>query len=594
MQQVLYSQAQNISTGTTDNTNDSDAATDGCTGTYTLNEGDEDLTADAGIVQLGKLGNLVWEDLNGNGLQDNGEPGIGAIDVTISGTTATGTDITTIVPNATIQTSSTPATLGEYCFTDLPPGDYKVTFGTPTGMVATTIDVNTNGNDATDSDANAMLMSTPTNIESGEEDNTHDAGFYTPAKLGNFVWEDLNGNGIQDAGEPGIAGIDVTISGTTGDGTDITTVVPNATIQTSTAAVTLGEYCFTNLPPGTYKVTFGTPTDMVATVADAPVGTDANDSDADPANGLMSEMATLESGDENNDLDGGFLTPVEVGDFVFVDVNYDGLQDAGDTPLEGVTVTLYNCADNTPVTVDAEGNAITATTTNGNGEYLFDNLSPGDYYVVFNVTTATDGNGANYLTTIENEAADTAIDSDVNATTGQSDKTGFLESGEEDKTLDAGYFLPVTVGDEVFVDVNFDGLQDAGDTPLEGVTVTLYNCADDTPVTIDANGDPIVSLTTDVNGEYLFEDLLPGDYYVIFDVTTSTDGNGANYLPTTENEGANTAIDSDIDANGKSDKTGFLASSEEDLSLDAGYFLPVTVGDETFVDVNGNGLQRCQ
>ena len=587
--------SSNISAGTTDDTNDSDAATDGCTGTYTLNEGDEDLTADAGIVQLGKLGNLVWEDTNGNGLQDLGEPGIGAIDVTISGTTATGTDITTIVPNATIQTSSTPATLGEYCFTDLPPGDYKVTFGTPTGMVTTTLDVNTNGNDATDSDANAMSMSTPTNIESGEEDNTHDAGFYTPAKLGNLVWEDLNGNGIQDTGEPGIAGIDVTISGTTGDGTDITTVVPNATIQTSSATATLGEYCFTDLPPGAYKVTFGTPTDMVATVADEPTGTDANDSDADPANGLMSEMVTLESGDENNDLDGGFLAPVEVGDFVFVDVNYDGLQDGDDMPLEGVTVTLYNCADDTPVTTDSEGSAITATMTSATGEYLFDNLSPGDYYVVFDVTTATDGNGADYITTKEDESTDRGIDSDVNATTGRSDKTGFLESGEEDKTLDAGFFLPVSVGNIAFVDTNNDGLQDFDglngddDLSLEGVTVTLYNCASDTPVTTDANGDPVVALTTGTDGEYLFDDLFPGDYYVIFDVTTAT--NGSQYILTTENEGGDTEVDSDIDANGKSDKTGFLSSGEEDLSLDAGYFLPITVGDETFVDVNGDGLQ---
>ena len=40
-------------------------------------------------------------------------------------------------------------------------------------------------------------------------DRTLDAGFYLPAELGDFVWEDLDGNGIQDPGEPGLN--DVTV-----------------------------------------------------------------------------------------------------------------------------------------------------------------------------------------------------------------------------------------------------------------------------------------------------------------------------------------------------------------------------------------------
>ena len=41
-----------------------------------------------------------------------------------------------------------------------------------------------------------------------------DFGYYVkPACLGNFVWNDLNGNGIQDAGEPGIDGVKVDADG---------------------------------------------------------------------------------------------------------------------------------------------------------------------------------------------------------------------------------------------------------------------------------------------------------------------------------------------------------------------------------------------
>ena len=38
--------------------------------------------------------------------------------------------------------------------------------------------------------------------------------FAQTAQIGNFVWNDLNGNGIQDAGEPGIPSVSVTLTGT--------------------------------------------------------------------------------------------------------------------------------------------------------------------------------------------------------------------------------------------------------------------------------------------------------------------------------------------------------------------------------------------
>ena len=45
-----------------------------------------------------------------------------------------------------------------------------------------------------------MLMSDPTDfLNSGEEDLTLDAGFFVKAKVGDFVWEDTDGDGIEDA-----------------------------------------------------------------------------------------------------------------------------------------------------------------------------------------------------------------------------------------------------------------------------------------------------------------------------------------------------------------------------------------------------------
>lgn len=60
--------------------------------------------------------------------------------------------------------------------------------------------------------------------------------------IGNFVWNDLNGNGLQDPGEPGVAGVYVYLTYENGD--FITEKITNAN----------GFYEFTNLSPATYKV----------------------------------------------------------------------------------------------------------------------------------------------------------------------------------------------------------------------------------------------------------------------------------------------------------------------------------------------------
>ena len=66
--------------------------------------------------------------------------------------------------------------------------------------------------------------------------------------------------------------------------------------------------------------------------------------------------------------------------------------------------------------------------------------------------------------------------------------------GNSDLTFDFGFAPPVTIGDYVFNDVNGNGIQDGGDTPIAGVTVNLYN----------AGGTLIATAVTDANGNYTF------------------------------------------------------------------------------------------
>ncbi|RMD81937.1 MAG: hypothetical protein D6823_01725, partial [Chloroflexi bacterium] len=160
-----------------------------------LAAGDNDPTWDMGVFNRASVGNFVWEDRNGNGVQDSGEPGIDGVTVTLY--RADGTTVAT----------TTTAADGSYSFTGLVPGEYYLIFSNlPSGYVFTVAD---QGSDNTvDSDADPTTGRTANfTLTSGQTDTTWDAGLFGVASIGDRVWEDLNGNGVQDAGELGVANV---------------------------------------------------------------------------------------------------------------------------------------------------------------------------------------------------------------------------------------------------------------------------------------------------------------------------------------------------------------------------------------------------
>ncbi|MEE9555165.1 MAG: SdrD B-like domain-containing protein [candidate division Zixibacteria bacterium] len=112
-----------------------------------------------------------------------------------------------------------------------------------------------------------------------------------------------------------------------------------------------------------------------------------------------------------------------IGDTVWIDENQNGLQDGGEPIFPDVTVNLYDCQDN----------FIATTVTDGDGFYIFDNLTPGDYYVEF---IKPEG----YDITLQDQGADDAIDSDADPITGKTVCTT-LDPGEYDPTWDCGLYL---------------------------------------------------------------------------------------------------------------------------------------------------------
>jgi len=468
------------------------------------------------------LGNFVWNDLDGDGVQDAGEPGISGVSVTLTNV------------NTSVTTGATTDLNGKYLFTGLTAGTYKVTFGTPSGFTASTVNV---GADDKDSDAGTGGMTGNYVLSGGQIDTTVDAGFYKTASLGNFVWNDLNADGDQDAGEPGISGVSVTL-------TNVTTSVTGSPITTDAN----GRYIFTGLTPGTYKVTFSTPVGFTRSVANS--GADDKDSDADGTG--MSGNYVLISGQSDTTVDAGFYKTASLGNFVWNDLNADGDQDAGEPGINGVVVTLMTAA----------GATITSTSTGGTGKYLFTGLTPGTYKVNF-------GTPSGFTPSVANTGAD---DKDSDATGGGTTGNYVLTSGQVDTTVDAGFYKTASLGNFVWHDLNADGDQDAGEPGIGSASVTLTNV--NTSVTTGGS--------TDVNGRYFFSGLTPGTYKVTF-------GTPAGFVSSAANIGAD---DKDSDANGGGMTGNYvLTSGQSDTTVDAGFYKTASLGNYVWEDLDGDGIQ---
>ncbi|WP_461125424.1 SdrD B-like domain-containing protein, partial [Spirosoma aerophilum] len=337
---------------------------------------------DIQIIQgpYGSLGDYVFADINKDGAQTPGEPGIDGVKVYLYD------QLGTTKLDSTVTSGG-----GKYSFDSLTDGSYVVKFVSPSGYLSTT--ANAAGvTDDKDSDAGVNGFTGVYTIDTSQPESstarnnpTVDAGFYVPsASLGDFVFVDTNKNGVQDAGEPGIPGV-------------VVTLVSNGTVVATTTTNGSGIYSFTGLTPGVpYSLSFTTPVGYTATLAQQG-GDDTKDSDADPITGVTRSV-TLAPGENNPNLDAGFYVPgASLGDFVFIDLNKNGIQDSGEPGLAGVVATLY-----------VNGAASLTTTTNASGFYSFTGLTPGSslsYVVGFSAP-------AGYTATLANVGDDTK-DSDA-------------------------------------------------------------------------------------------------------------------------------------------------------------------------------------
>jgi hypothetical protein len=444
------------------------------------------------------------------------------------------------------------------------------------------------------------------------------------AALGDFVWHDLNADGIQDAVEPGIPDVVVHLRGgganmTLGDGDDT---------FASTTTDAHGHYNFPNLPDGqAYQVTFDLPAEFDAFSPRHMGGDAAKDSEA-----AVSDIVTLPvtgriiddftQGQQTLDLSRVIAPPTQVcttlisgssdsiiggerelefrvtqnpgtsarvrvspidGNLLIVSngprvvssttVTWDGVDLAGVAPGLNIDLTrggrdsafvidITNIDLNASLTLRVEDNTGSVSTLQKTafaaGEQLF---SYGDF------TGNADFTDVKAITFVGTGPA--GLDYSI---------ASIFTRQTTDLDVDAGMFRYVKIGDAVWEDLNVDGRQDASEPGVAQVGVSLHDSATNSLIAVG---------TTDANGQYLFEDQLPGDYFVVFDLNTLPAG----YAVTTQNApGVPEDENSDADpTTGGTRTTGFLSSGREDMALALGIVLAPVALPQIDIQKSTNG-----
>lgn len=278
--------------------------------------------------------------------------------------------------------------------------------------------------------------------------------FFVGASLGDTVWYDQDADGIFDPDEQGIPGVTVTAVKYDSAG--------NILYQGTQVTDANGYYLFKSLLAGGYHVT----TDVTGLVPTF---------DLDGIDTPNYAFATLDVAQQRRDVDFGYVAAA-IGDYVWADADADGVQDAEEFGLAGVTVGLY----------DVGGNLLKSTVTDGEGWYQFTLLPAGTYSVKVDPGTLPGG------WTIQTY--------DLDGLGTPNSATGALAAGETRLDFDFGYTkLPEVPNIGITKTANVEAINAGGSVTYTYVITntggqTLYNVAatDDAGTPTDFSDDFVV------------------------------------------------------------------------------------------------------
>src|SRR3989339_993461 len=500
------------------NATDSDAdVTTGKTVCTTLSAGENDLTWDAGFYAecKNKIGDTVWHDKNVNGVQDGGEPGISGVEIKLYNSTGTliATDVTDVN--------------GKYLFENLPNGTYEVKISS-VNFIATGVLFST---------AQLKWYQSTTSQDCGsvdeDDDNDNDG-------IKNCTDDDDDNDGIKDDhdnDDDNDGKSDTEDCDDDNDGTHDDDEIDNDSDCDNDG---IGNHSDDDDDNDGVK-------DDNDNDDDNDGVNDDNDED-DDNDGVKDDEHSNDNDENENDSDNqgndsGCLTRI-----VVLNCNDNLNIDFG---FYKTCVTLTKTADKQTAN-PGEVITYTLTTTNCGDIELHGGVDLVDQMLGINMNFVL-APGATKVVTKSYTVKATDCGNLVN----NASAVGHPVDGSANVTSNATFTVIIncksSLGDKVWEDTDKDGIQDNGENGIPNVTVNLYTCADVL----------VATTTTNANGEYLFNNLTPGDYYVVF-----VKPNGMIF--TSQNSGSDDAKDSDVDiTNGRTICTTLIAG-ENDLTWDAG------------------------
>ncbi|MEF9995928.1 MAG: SdrD B-like domain-containing protein, partial [Burkholderiaceae bacterium] len=408
----------------------------------------------------------VYRDLNNNGNRDAGETGVVGVTLQLLRTADDSLVATTVS-----------AAAGSYSFINLLPDQYYLSESQPSGWLDGKDGIGQIGGaacgactlasqyDATNEPATLDTIR-GLDLRNGDSASAMDFGELPPASIAGLVFVDYNLNGRQDAGEPGLAGVTVSLSGLDDRGMALNRVV---------ATDGSGRYAFANLRPAgaagytvaeTQPVGLGEgPNPAAGSGADSAGGTRPASGAA--GFGTVIQGIALGAGVDATGYRFGETGGLLVSGLIYHDRNRNGQLDAGEIErLAAQTVQLVD---------PASGLVVATTVTDSQGTFLFANAPAGHYRLV---QLHPAGYGASTPNTIDVTIPATGL---VNQNFG--------------KTLSS-------IAGEVFLDHDNNGVRGPQDAPISGATIELVNTT--TGVTL--------SVASKADGSWRFDDLLAGNY----------------------------------------------------------------------------------
>jgi fimbrial isopeptide formation D2 family protein/uncharacterized repeat protein (TIGR01451 family) len=410
---------------------------------------------DFGELTPAQLAGAVYLDADNDGVRDAGERGLAGVAITLTGTDDRGAAVVLV---------ATSGADGAYRFGDLRPGTYAVAEAQPEGYLDGRDAVGTLGGTPGDDRVGAIL------VRSGVAGAGYDFGELAPGRLEGLVYRDDSNDGVRGEGEPGLAGVTITLSGTDDLG---------HAVALSTATTADGAFAFGGLRPGVYGLVESQPAGYL----------DGRDAAGDAGGDLADDRLTgiaLRPGGVGGGITFGELAPAGLAGSVYRDRDADGLQGPSDPGIAGVTITLSGTDDLGQVVLHA-------ALTDEAGRFGFEALRPGSY-------TLVETQPAGYLDGAESigtQGGSLAGDDTIAAIV--------LAPGGVGADNRFGELVPSSLGGAAFADANNDGVRQADEAGIAGVAVTLVG-------TDDRGAAVSLATTTDADGAYGFAGLRPGSY----------------------------------------------------------------------------------